>query len=342
MEVSSGSVVCYKCGAKYKKHQGNFAASHSSSHKGVGYIPICKSCIETMYTQYLNQCNNTKDTIRQVCRKLDVYWNEDLYKLCIENRNSYPLIFQYIQRVAGIKYAGKSYDDSLSFEGTLWRFDKHGANKTIPTESVFNDELEIVDYDDMPPIPDEWITFWGSGYSADMYCELEKRREYYYSKLSVSGNLDVGTEALIRQICNLEVSIAKDSAAGKSIDKSVNSLNNLIGSLNLKPAQKKNEELETELANTPLGVWLQRYETKRPLPEIDEELKDSNKIKKYVFTWMGHLGKMLGIKNSYTKMYEDEINRLKVDKPEYDGDEEDLIIDSYSETPSVKEGGLNK
>ena len=39
---------------------------------------------------------------------------------------------------------------------------------------------------------------------------------------------------------------------------------------------------------------------------------------------------MLGVKNGYTKMYEDEINRLKVEKPEYDGDEEDLLIESYS------------
>ena len=151
------------------------------------------------------------------------------------------------------------------------------------------------------------------------------------SRLPNDNDIDIGAEILIRQICNLDITIAKTSAAGGSIDKMVNSLNTLVGSLNLKPAQKsKIDDLDTEMANTPLGVWLWKYENQKPLPEIDEDLKDVNKIKKYIFTWMGHLCKMLGVKNGYTKMYEDEINRLKVEKPEYDGDEEDLLIESYS------------
>lgn len=60
----------------------------------------------------------------------------------------------------------------------------------------------------------------------------------------------------------------------------VNSLNTLVGSLNLKPAQKnKADDLDTEMTNTPLGVWLWKYENQKPLPEIDEDLKDVNKIK---------------------------------------------------------------
>ena len=112
-----------------------------------------------------------------------------------------------------------------------------------------------------------------------------------------------------------------------------NALNTLLGSANLKPAQKKSDaDTENELANTPLGVWLWKYENKRPLPEIDEQLKDVNGIKKYVFTWMGHLCKMLNIKNTFTRLYEEEIERLRVEKPEYeDEDEETLLIDSYSE-----------
>lgn len=114
--------------------------------------------------------------------------------------------------------------------------------------------------------------------------------------------------------------------------KSVNSLNTLIGSLNLKPAQKKSDELDASIANTPLGVWLFRYENKRPLPEIDKSLQDVNRIKKYVFTWLGHICKMCGVKNGYTRLYEDEINRLRVEKPEYeDEDDESLLIDAYSE-----------
>ena len=48
---------------------------------------------------------------------------------------------------------------------------------------------------------------------------------------------------------------------------------------------------------------------------------------------MGHVSKMLGLKNTYTRLYEQEIERLRVEKPEYeDEDDETLLIDSYSES----------
>lgn len=171
-----------------------------------------------------------------------------------------------------------------------------------------------------------------------MYAELERRKKYYLSRLKNQGELDVGTEILIRQICNLEVNIARDSAVGKSIEKSVNTLNNLLGSMNMKPAQRRDDELEAEMSSTPMGVWIYRFENKRPLPEVDEDLKDVNHLKKYIFTWMGHLCKMLGVQNGYTKMYEAEIDRLRVDKPEYDGDDDEaLLSQAYSEGDNTEE-----
>ena len=47
---------------------------------------------------------------------------------------------------------------------------------------------------------------------------------------------------------------------------------------------------------------------------------------------------MLGIKNGYTKLYEEEINRLRVEKPEYnDDDEETLLSEVYSEESEENE-----
>lgn len=334
IEVTSERAVCSKCGTSYSRHKGYFPVSYAVLHKGIGYVPVCKNCIDNMYNGYLSGCNNTKDAVRQMCRKLDLYWSENVFEIVSRKSTTRSMMTQYIAKINSITYAGKSYDDTLAEEGTLWLFspikprdDTYDAHE--PTDNTVAD----TDGSDMiEGISPELIAFWGSGYSPNMYSELEQRRVYYMSKLPQGAELDVGSEVLIKQICNLEVNIAKDSAAGKAIDKSVNSLNTLLGSLNLKPAQRKNEDLETELTSTPLGVWLYRYENKRPLPEIDESLQDVNHIKKYIFTWMGHLCKMLGIKNGYTRLYEEEVNRLRVDKPEYeDEDDESLIIDSFSE-----------
>ena len=60
-------------------------------------------------------------------------------------------------------------------------------------------------------------------------------------------------------------------------------------------------------------------------------MKDVNGIRKYVFTWMGHLCKMLGLKNGYAKLYEDEIERLRVNRPEYDGDDDEAFMNRLFE-----------
>lgn len=316
IEVSTDRARCYKCGTEYSKHRGNFPVSYSAFHKGVGFTPICKTCIDNLYNSYLSQCNDSKAAMRQVCRKLDLYWNENLFNSMMKKVAAKSIVIQYIARINSVTYAGKSYDDTLLEDGTMWNFSK----------AEVQEEKEELNIPEPVEVSQEVIDYWGEGYPADMYRQLEQRRHYWVSGLGDDVNLDVGTEAIIRQICSLELDINRDRAAGKSVDKSVGALNNLLGSANLKPVQKKQEDLESQFSSTPLGVWLYRYENERPLPEIDDELKDVNKIKKYVFTWMGHLCKMLGIKNGYSEMYEEEIRKLRVEKPEYDGDDDEAFF----------------
>lgn len=334
-EVTTEKATCSKCGTEYSRRKGYFPVSYAILHKGIGYVPVCKDCIDNMYNGYLAQCNDPKRAVRQMCRKLDLFWSDSVYEIVSRKSSTRSMMTQYIAKLSSITYAGKSYDDTLSAEGTLWNFDLSLPNENDQVIREPTDKTSVSENEEEIDIPEDVIAFWGSGYSPAMYQELEQRRSYYTSKIANGAELDIGAELLIRQICNLELRIAQDSAQGRSIDKSVNALNSLVGSLNIKPKQRKGDDMEAELTNTPLGVWLYRYENKRPLPDIDDSLKDVNHIKKYVFTWMGHLCKMLGIKNGYTRMYEEEMARLRVEKPEYDDeDDESLIIDSYSESDS--------
>lgn len=328
LETKTEGVHCYRCGAVFPKRKGYLPVSYGALYKGVGYIPYCRTCIDAMYNNYLDICKDEKTAARQVCRKLDLYWTEKVFDKAMAKSGLRSVMTQYISTLTGNTFLGKSYDDTLMEENSLWSFPGGGMqNVFVPTAEAEDAE----DEEEARKISNDVIAFWGTGYTPSMYLELEQRKKYYMSKLG-NSELDIGTEILIRQICNLEVSIARDSVAGKPIDKSVNSLNTLLGSLNLKPAQKKEEEIDAGLDTTPMGVWLYRYENKRPLPEIDDNLKDTNHLKKYIFTWMGHLCKMMGIKNGYTKLYEEEVERLKVTKPEYDGDDEEaLLSQSYSE-----------
>lgn len=327
IDVVSSSVICSRCGKSYGRRKGNFPVSYAVLYKGTGYMTVCKDCIDAMYEKYLTYCGDSKLAVRQMCRKFDLYWNESVYEVVSRKTSPRSMMTSYIAKINTVTYAGKCYDDSLEAEGKLWNFDDADNSDENFNENI-STPVDTPNEESDTEIPDEVLEFWGSGFTPSMYKELEQRRRYWTSRLPEGTELDVGTEAIVRQICNLEITINQDRAAGKAIDKNVNALNTLLGSASLKPSQKNQEDNDATLASTPLGVWLYRYETKRPLPEIDEDLKDVNGLRRYIHTWVtGHLAKMLGIKNYYSKMYEDEISRLTVDKPENEEEDEDFLDD---------------
>lgn len=328
IEMSTDKVICHKCGTAYSRRKGYFPVSYAVQHKGLGHAPVCKTCIDEMYDGYLAQCNDPKLAVRQMCRKLDLYWDDRVYDIVLKKATTKSMMTQYMAKLVSSSYAGKSYDDTLSAEGTLWDF----ARITRPSGDG-SGFTSIPGSDGSDTISDETIAFWGPGYTPGMYNELEQRWAYWMSEFPSDIELDIGTKALIRQICSIEIDINRDRAAGRSVEKSVSALNNLLGSANLKPTQRKQED-DISATNNPLGVWLYRWENERPLPDKYDE----SPILKYVFTWMGHLCKMLGIKgNKYTKLYEEELNKYSVEKPEYDGDDEEAFLEYLEETPSYNE-----
>lgn len=330
IEVNASSSICRKCGTAYGRLKGYFPVSYGFLYRGTGYLPYCKECVDAMFNAYLAECKDAKMAVRQMCRKLDLYWNEKLFESAEKQSTPRSIMTSYMGKINGTKFANMSYDDTLKAEDALWL-------EPVKYTSMQPAEPVITEPDDDIEVPEEVVVFWGPGYTPSMYMELEQRRAYWMSKYPDDAEFDIGTEALIRQICSLEIDINRDRAAGKSADKNINTLNTLLGSASLKPAQKKSDDYESSLANTPLGVWLYRYENKRPLPEVDKDLQDVNGVKKYIFTWMGHLCKMMNIKNGYTKLYDAEVDRLRVERPEYDGDDDETLLnDAYS---GVSKGG---
>lgn len=324
IEVHSANAICSKCGTAYSRHKGYFPVSYAVLHKGVGHTHVCKDCIDEMYNGYLAQCNNAPDAVRQVCRKLDLYWSDKVYQIVARKSTTRSMMTQYIAKINTVSYAGKSYDDTLSEEGTLWNF---GRNETYGEvcDAATSDEPDEAEQEILEiEVSDEAKAFWGPGYTPDMYASLEQRRLYWMSRLP--EDIDIGTEAIIRQICSLELDINRDRAAGRPVDKSVNALNTLLGSASLKPAQKKGDA-DSVLDDTPFGVWIQRWENQKPIPEPDPELQDVDGIIRYISIWfLGHLCKMLGIKNTYCKLYEDELKKMRIERPEYDDEDDETMF----------------
>lgn len=318
IEVNQSNVVCYKCGKAYGRRKGYFPVSYGDLYKGSGHLPYCRDCIDSMYSTYLELSQDPRKAVRQMCRKLDLYWNEKIYDSVEKQNPARSMMTSYLQKLAGVKQAGKSYDDTLKEEGALWAEPKQ--YETMQPLGYVQDDEDI-------EIPQDVKDLWGSGYTPHMYIELEQRKNYWITRLPEGVDLDIGTEALIKQICILELDINRDRMQGKPVDKSINTLNTLLGSASLKPAQKK-ESADSELEKMPLGVGIQKWEYSRPLPETPKELRDIRHTIKNITTWyLGHACKMVGLKNSYCKMYEDEMERLSVKRVEGDEEEVDDTLD---------------
>lgn len=331
LPVSNQKFYCYRCGMAFSRQKGYFPVSHSPMYRGIGYLPFCNDCIDTLFDEYRQLLGSDREAMRRLCMKLDLYWHDSIFDMVERTAGVNSKVRSYIGKTNIIRYIDKSYDDTVEEE------ERNGIAAARQEERVQTGYLPEDDaQEENIDIPEDVILFWGPGYTPKMYLELEERKKYWLSRFPVGYNFDIGEEALIRQICNLEIDINHDRAAGKSIDKNVNTLNTLLGSANLKPAQKKSEEADAELDNMPFGVGIRKWENTRPIPEPDPELQDVDGIVRYISIWfLGHLCKMLGIKNTYCKLYEDEMERLRVKTPEFeDEDDESMFNNIFSGDPS--------
>lgn len=314
IEINASSSQCRKCGKAYGRLKGNFPVSYAYLYKGQGYMPYCRDCVDNMYDAYYAVCKDSRVATRQMCRKLDLYWSESVYQFAELRAANRSMMTAYIARINSGSNAGKSYDDTLIEEGTLWI---DSAISVQDADEVSQDQTITTKADADP----ELVDFWGEDYSANFLIRLDKR---YKKWTKDQGDLEPGSVSLFKHICILEETIATDSAAGRPVDKNVNTLNSLLGSLNLKPAQKKDDSASGSIDNAPMGVWIRRFENERPIPDPDPELRDVDKIVHYIQVFfLGHLAKMLGKTTVYSKMYEKEIARLRVEDPTLSGEYED-------------------
>ena len=320
---------CCHCGTAYSRQKGYFPVNHSQMYRGSGYIPVCNDCIDQMYDHYVKILGDKKKAMRRICMKLDLYWNESLFNNVEKTAGIKSHVRSYISRTNMIQYMDKDYDSTIAEEAKA-------AGMSIPSmigASSGGNKYEMADREIDPKL----IEFWGRGYDADFYDDLDKRYKKWTGEL---GELTPVQEALYKQVCLNEVIIANSSAKGEVADKATKNLMDALSGLNIKPSQKKNEAQDAELEKMPLGVGIQTWEFSRPLPETPDNLKDKNQVVKEITTWfLGHACKMVGLKNSYCRMYEQAMKELRVNRPEFaDEDDDALLTDIFGEQHSGGDG----
>ncbi|MGM7720504.1 hypothetical protein [Metabacillus sp. Hm71] len=288
--TNSNKKVCLKCTKEKSKTE--FYQSYSEWH-GDGKIPYCKTCLK----EKLNEENET--TIKEILRVIDRPYKKDAWQTALSNDKETLGI--YLKDLA-LNYKYENYDNS----------DFHKDNNVGSTLSEFSNEEQNISQEDI----DYMMKFWGRGFNLNDYIWLQNEFEDFINRYECDSK---GMELLIKQICLTELDIEKRRENGEKVDQQLKTLQDLLGSSNLKPVQ---ETGANAVEQESFGTLIKKFENEKPVPEPDEKWKDVDGIGKYIKVWfLGHLARMVGLENPYQKEYDEEVKKYKI---ELDGiDEED-------------------
>lgn len=297
-EIASGNesmpilFKCTKCGKQIMDDDKEFMLSFSKLHVGNKCrLPICKECIDKLYEDYFSELGSEEEAVRRICMKLDIYYCDELVEAMKSGSKPLKRMTYYIAKSHGTKYANKTYDTTL-----------------------LEEKGKIITYDDMYSAEDidpDTVTFWGSGFSSEDYEYLDSRYSEWILSYPVQAK---AMEAIIQKICLLELQIMRGIQKGEKVDSLCKAMNEMMNAAGIQPKQNS-ENTMSDTAS--FGSLIKRWEDEDPIPEPDERWKDVDGIRRYISTFFfGHLAKMFNFKNNWSKLYEDEIRKYTVDRPE--------------------------
>lgn len=306
-KTNKAKYTCLYCGNDYVET--NFYRSYSRLFSNIGKIPYCKQCVEKFYQQYYEEYVNEgcltpeKNAIKRVCMTFDIYYTDDVFNSAVNkiresNMNISPM-GQYMKTMQLSQYKDKSYDNTVLNEM------KEEFVASVSNGNSINMEVD-----------QKTIDFFGSGFTDEDYKFLLREYNDWTARHECNTKAQ---EEVFKRICFKQLEILKATRKNEETKNLDATFQNLLDTAKLQPKQNSGDATAD---NQTLGTLIDKWENERPLPEIDEELRDVDKIGAYVdIFFKGHLAKMMGLKNGLSNLYNKFMKKYTVEKPEYDSDE---------------------
>lgn len=311
MPVDKGStaIYCTCCPTKYKAQAPNFYRSYSPlyAHNG-GFLPICKSCCQTLYLHYWRALGTSKEAVKRMCMKLDIYWDEVIFDTVTENIDPADAFSKYMRGAENANRKNKTYDTSL---------DRAVAStpETVAFDVGQQDRLD-----------------WGMAWEDEEIRYLKAQYDKWEQEYSIENRAQ---EVLVRDMCIME--LQRDKAMRANDVANYSKLSDLfqrtMDRAELSPSKLK-EQMSTR--TKPLGVIIKEMEETAPIPEPAPEFRDVDGIVRFFTVYcIGHLFKMLGIKHRYSQLYEAEMDKNRVSPEEKDSEDvfERMTEEGFPKTP---------
>ena len=297
---------CYRCGARFTRQVNNFSKSKSSLFKSNdNYTPFCKKCVNELFDEYLNLYDgNMNKAVRRMCEILGCYYDISSVNDLVNVPATKSKIMEYIKSLNLSQCKGKTFEDNLIEERD--------------NENMINSLSDVVDK--TTKTKQKTVKFFGFGFTDAEYQWLQDQYDDWTTRHECSTKAQ---EVLFKQICLAELEILQSKRDGKGTDKVIKTLQDLMDSGDLKPKQNKDNTFSDDQT---IGTLIQKWERERPIPEPDPEWQDVDGIVRYIHIYfLGHFCRMMGINNKYSRMYDEEMNKHLVEKPEYEEDSEALF-----------------
>lgn len=304
--IEQDYILCPKCGEFISRE--NF---YSSNEYSIGVYPECKKCILAEVEQRDkkgDKPNETKNSVKRMLQKMNLPYIDDLYESAcktvadeVNEKNRKAPFLAYLVPLKSLpQYKNKTWADSEFELGVVTEEEETKIN----AKTIKNGKKRF-----------------GLGYSNEDYMFLENEYQDWITRYECSTKAQ---ESIFERLSFKKWEINKATKSGqptKDLDKTYQEL---LATANIQPRQSG---MDTMADAQTLGTLIQKYEETRPLPDIDPELQDVDRIGLYIDSfYRGHACKMLGLKNTFTNLYEKVMSKYTVKPPEYDDESDSEIL----------------
>lgn len=329
---------CCACGEGSNDQAKTFPKSYSAVYSGINYyLPICKRCIDVLFELMNAQLMDQDLAFRRVCMMFDVYYSPELVKDTIAVAPPNQRMSTYMRQSTRKIFANKTYGDTL-YEEAQERDSVRLENEVLKQQNYTLTETntQLTDLLDTREkeleearkvqavvtleggdenVSAEMLEFWGSGFTIEDYKFLQRKYDTWIATHECKTH---SQEVIFQQISMLEWRIWMANTQGSSdkIEALTKQLNDYLRTADVCPKK----EQDNVLADTQsFGTLIEKYEKTRPIPE-----SEPSGLAKYICIWFfGHLCNLIGVKNPWSEMYEEEIAKYTVTPPQFEDEDND-------------------
>lgn len=307
-KTTKSKCTCFYCGKEYVDT--NYYKSHSEFYSNIGKVPYCKQCIEKFYQYYYEKYTNEgcltpeKKAVKRLCMIFDIYYKEDAYNAAIDSAKKREMnitpMGAYMKMIQLSQYKGKSYDTTISDE------EKEDFVVCAP-----------INVSDNYNVDEKTMNFFGIGFKDEDYKFLKREYDDWVARHECKTKAQ---EEVFKRLCFKQLEILKATQRGEDTKDLDATFQKLLETAKLQPKQNSGDAMAD---NQTFGTLIDKWENTRPIPEVDEDLRDIDKIGLYLeIFFKGHLAKMMGLKNGLSNLYSKFMKKYTVEKPEYNDDED--------------------